>query len=49
MIDRRKSNVRVEMEVILIWLENLAKKESLSNRDREVIFNVSDYILKVGV
>lgn len=46
MIDFRKLNTSTKMEMILVWLEYLAKKKYLSNKDKEVISNVAEYLME---
>lgn len=46
MIDVRKASTKTKMEMILIWLEYLAKKKSLSYRDKEVISNIAEYLFE---
>lgn len=46
MINFKKIDTNTKMEMILIWLEYLAKKESLSIRDKEVISNVAEYLIE---
>lgn len=46
MINFEKVDTNTKMEIILIWLEYLAKKESLSYRDKEVISNVAEYLVE---
>lgn len=46
MLDIKKLNSKTKMEMILIWLEYLAKKKSLSYRDKEVISNIVEYLLE---
>lgn len=49
MIDFRKLNTKTKMEMILVWLEYLAKKKSLSIRDKEVISNVAEYLMEEAI
>ena len=46
MINFEKVDTKTKMEMILIWLEYLAKKKSLSIRDKEVISNVAEYLME---
>ena len=46
MIIFEKADYKTKMEMILIWLEYLAKKKYLSDRDKKVISNVAEYLYK---
>ena len=47
MINFEKTDIKTKMAMILIWLEYLAKKKSLSIRDKEVISN--GYLTQIGI
>ena len=46
MIDINKVDVNIKLEIILIWLECLGRKEVLSIHDKKVISVISDYLLE---
>ena len=49
MIDVSKLDYKTKMEMILIWLEYLARKKYLSDRDKAVISVVAEYLFKEGL
>lgn len=46
MIDIKKVDTNVKLEIILLWLESLGRKESLSKHDKDIISSISIYLLK---
>ena len=46
MIDINKVYVNIKLEIILIWLERLGRKEFLSIHDKNIISAISEFLLE---
>lgn len=46
MLDLNKLSTKVRMEIILVWLETLGDKPTLSWYDESIIKIISDFLLK---
>ena len=46
MLDIEKLDIKTKMEIILIWLEYLAKKKSLSINDKALISAIAEYLVE---
>lgn len=45
MIDVKKLNYKIKIDIILLWLESLSKKE-ISSKEKEAISLMCDFILE---
>lgn len=46
MINLEKTDTKTKMEIILIWLEYLEKKKSLSLNDKALISAIAEYLVE---
>lgn len=46
MLDVKKLKTRIKLEIILLWIESLQKKNKYSDKEKEFVSLVCDHILE---
>lgn len=46
MLDVKKLKTRIKLEIIMLWIESLQKKDKYTEKEKEAVSIITDYILE---